>query len=88
MANISITPIQPGANRIVINGVDYSKEIFRGVELVEVGDDPDWAEVGLRVTFAVSRLDLGDEQDVVVTDNFRSVAQRVHSTQVEKDGGK
>lgn len=70
----------PGALQLIINGVDYSNEIYRDFELVEVGDDPSTSEVGFRVTFAVSRLDLGGDEDVRVTDHFRSVAQRVHAT--------
>ena len=65
--------------QIIINGVDFSSEIYRGPELVEVGDDPESAEVGFRVTFAVGRLDLDAETDIQVTDQFRDVAQRVRS---------
>lgn len=65
--------------QLIIDGVDVTQEVYRDLELVEVGDDPEWAEVGLRVTFVVSRLDLDHEADVVVTDQFRSVATRVRS---------
>lgn len=79
MAHIILRPGEPGAVQLVINGVDYSMEAFRDFELVSVGDDPAYAEVGLRVTFAVSRLDLGGDEDVPVTDQLPIVAQRVHS---------
>lgn len=58
MAHIVMRPHpERGAHQIVINGVDYSNEIY---------DFPELAEVGLRVTFALSRLDLGDDADVDV----------------------
>lgn len=81
MAHIQYGPHPDGgpARRIIINGHDFSDETFAGVELVEVGDDPEFAEVGFRVTFAVSRLDLGDDENVTVTDHFREIAQRVRS---------
>ena len=81
MAHISIQPIDPTRSNLFINGVEFSKEVFRGsLELVEVPcADPEFAEVGLRVTFAVSRLDLGEDVDVQVTDRLREVAQRVRS---------
>jgi len=72
-------PDGPPAMEIIINGHDFSAEIFHGVELVSVGDDPEFAEVGFRVTFAVSRLDLGGDADVQITDHLPSVAQRVNS---------
>lgn len=79
MAHITYAPAGAMARQLVINGVDFSREVFRDVKLVEIGDDPETSEVGLQVTFAVSRLNLGDEVDVQVTDQFRSVAQRVRS---------
>lgn len=80
MAHIIIRPVDKpgGPMELFINGVDFTNEVYRGVQLVEVGDDS-YAEVGLQVTFAVSRLDLGGDEDVQVTDRFRSVAQRVRS---------
>lgn len=79
MANIQIRPAGNGAYQIVINGIDYSHDIYNeGLQLVRVGEG-ERAEVGLQVILAVSRLTLGDEQDIVVTDQFESVAQRVHS---------
>ena len=91
MANISIRPTgtNPGVCQIIINGVDFSREIYReGMRLVRVGQHEEFAEVGLQVTFAVTQLDLGDEQDIVVTDQFRSVAQRVGQmvSTAEEDG--
>lgn len=82
MAHIILRPHPengPGTVQLIINGVDYSAEVFRGAELVEVGDDPQFSEVGLRVTLAVSRLDLGDETDVEVTDHLPEVAERVQA---------
>lgn len=73
-----------GAMELFINGVDFTYEAFRDVELVSVGDEP-FAEVGLRVTFAVSRLDLGGDVDVQITDRFPETAQLVHSMRVEAD---
>lgn len=73
------------ARQIIINGVDYSHEVYaEPVELVEVGDN-ETAEVGLRVTFAVSRLDLETDQDIQVTDHFPEVAQRVRSIAAPTD---
>lgn len=77
MAHIQINGNFP--KQIIINGVDYSRELFREVELIEVGDDPQFAEVGLRVTFAVGRLDLDAEADVQITDRLPEVAQRVRT---------
>lgn len=84
MAHIIYRPAADNsiARQLIINGHDFSNETFRQVELVEVGEG-EYAEVGLRVTFAVSRLDLGGDEDVQVTDHFRSVAQRVRSMTAE-----
>ena len=71
------------AIQLLINGIDMSREVFRDMEIVEVGDGP-VAEVGLRVTIAVSRLDLDAEADVQITDNVPAVAQRVRS--IAEDG--
>lgn len=71
---------KPGeaARQVIIDGVDVSLELYNEVKLVEVGEG-DFAEVGFQVTFAVSKLDLDNESDVQVTDQLRSVAQRVRS---------
>jgi len=79
MAHITIRPAGPGVTQLVINGIDVSNEVYSDIELVSVGEDPAFAEVGLRVTFCVSQLDLGEEQDVIVTDHLREAAQRVNS---------
>lgn len=76
MAHIELRGQPGGRQQIIINGVDYSMEIYDHPELVEVGE-AEWAEVGYRVTFAVSRLDLDTEADVQITDHFPEVAQRV-----------
>lgn len=79
MARIEINHQRGGPTQVLINGIDYSTELFRGFEIVEVGDTPETAEVGLRVTFAVGRLDLDAETDVQLTDNVPAVAARVRS---------
>lgn len=88
MAHIIYRPAADGsiARQLIINGHDFSNETFRGVELVEVGED-EFAEVGFCVTFAVSRLDLGGDEDVQVTDHMHSVAQRVRSMASEASDG-
>lgn len=78
MADIVYRKKGPAA-QLIVNGVDLSMDTFQGVELVEVGDDPEYAEVGLRITIAVSRLDLDTTEDVQITDNFPAVAQMVRS---------
>lgn len=70
MAHIVLRPREGGGNELFINGVDFSYEVYNGVELVQVGDE-DWcAEIGFRVTFVVSRLDIGGNVDVPLTDHF------------------
>ena len=83
MANIELRRKGDRAS-LVVNGMDLSMEVYRDIELVEVGDDPETAEVGLRVTLAVSHLDLDTESDVRITDRFPVIAQRVRSV-VEAD---
>lgn len=88
MAHITLRPLadrhNAGAMELFINGIDFTNEVFRGVRLVEVGDEPEFAEVGFQVTFAVTRIDLGGDEDLQVTDRFKSVAQRVRSM-IEED---
>lgn len=68
-----------GGRQLIINGADYSMDVYDdGVEIVEVGEG-DAAEVGFRVTFVVSRLDLDNDADVTLTDQVRPVATRVRS---------
>lgn len=80
MAHIIYRPKadEPSVMELFINGVDFSMETYRGPELVEVGEGL-MSEVGFRVTFAVSRLDLGGNEDVVVTDHFPEAVQLVRS---------
>lgn len=85
MAHISIRRGKGLERQLVINGIDYSMEVFRDMEIVEVGDDPEFAEVGLRVTFAVSRLDIETDVDVQLTDNVPTVAARVRSIATDGD---
>lgn len=92
MAHIILRPVSddPGDPRLqlVINGQDFTNEVFAGgVELVSVGDDERYAAVGVKVTFALSRLDLGGDEDVQVTDHLPSIAQRVHSLVALEVGG-
>jgi hypothetical protein len=79
MAHIEIRHQKGGPTQLVINGIDYSMETYHGFEIVEVGDDPELAEVGFRVTFAVSRLDLDGDTDVILTDHVPAAAARVRS---------
>lgn len=80
MAHIQINkPQHGGPIQLLINGIDYSMEVYRDFEIVEVGDNPECAEVGLRVTLAVGRLDLDAEADVQLTDRVPTVAARVRS---------
>lgn len=80
MAHIEIRGQYGEPQQIVINGIDFSSEIYRGVELVSVGKaDSPFAEVGLRLIFAVGRLDIDTEVDVPITDHLPAVAQRVAS---------
>lgn len=63
MAQITFRPHPseyPPAMQLLINGVDVSMETYPDIEIVTVGDDPATAEVGLRVTFAVTDLTIGD----------------------------
>lgn len=80
MADIQINKPECGPGiQVLINGVDYSMEVFRDFEIVEVGDDPAFAEVGFRVTFAVSRLGIDTVEDVELTDHVPAVAAKVRS---------
>ena len=88
MAHITYRPQngKPGGPmQLIINGVDYSHEVYRDVRVVEVGDDPEYAEVGFQVTFILGRLDLDGDADVQVTDRLPVIAQRVHSLAEVKD---
>jgi hypothetical protein len=73
-----------GSCQLIINGLDVSFDVYDDIELVKVGPDdrPQLQEVGLRVTFALSSLELNGN-DATVTDQFdviaRQVAQRVAS---------
>lgn len=78
MAHIEIKK-QGMAAQLLINGIDFSNEVYRDFEIVEVGEEPEFAEVGFRVTFAVSRLGIDTESDVPLTDHVPEVAARVRS---------
>lgn len=79
MSDVQINTRPGGPMQIIINGVDYSNEIYRDhFKIVEVGEG-EAAEVGLQVTFAVSKLSIDNESDVQLTDRVRSVAARVRS---------
>lgn len=67
------------AVELIVNGVDLTNETYRDVELVEVGDEPEFSEVGLRITLVVSKLTLDTEEDIQVTDRLPVVAQQVRS---------
>lgn len=72
------------SSQLIINGQDVSFDVLNDIELVKVGSDehPESQEVGLRVTFALSRLEINGN-DATVTDRFdvvaRQIAQRVAS---------
>lgn len=59
MAHIEINTPHPDAAgdgrtaQVLIDGHDVSRSVFIGMDLCEVGDD-EWAELGLRLTFALS----------------------------------
>ena len=65
-----------GARQLVINGLDVSHDVYEDIELVKVGDKPESQEVGLRVTFALSTLELNGNE-AVVTDQFDAIAWQV-----------
>lgn len=78
MAHIQINKHERGLPiQLLINGIDYSREVDRDFELVSVGDDPEFAEVGFRVTFAVSRLGIDTVDDIELTDHLPEVAAKV-----------
>jgi len=79
MAHIQLSRVSDGTARLIVNGVDLSMEVFEGIELVDACDDPQYSSVGLRVTIAVSRLDLDRDADVQVTGDLAAVAERVRS---------
>lgn len=67
--------------QIFVNGVDLSMEVFDGsVELVTVGEGPT-AQIGLRLTLAVSSLSVDSYANVPLTDHFPEAAALVRSTQ-------
>lgn len=79
MADIEINHQPGGPTQLIINGVDYSMECFRGFKVVEVGAGNEFDQVGLQVTFAVSHLSIDGEANVKLTDNVPAVAARVRS---------
>lgn len=72
MAHIIYRPTDDGAMQLVINGVDYSDEVYRNLQIVDMA-----GEVGIQVTFAVGRLDLGGDEDCQVTNQVPEVAERL-----------
>lgn len=78
MAHVQFTSPHPDhAVELLIDGVDFSRAVFRdGVELVSVGDNPATAEIGLRITIAVGRLDINGET-VELSNNFGEAAAQV-----------
>lgn len=86
MAHIEMRRQKAGGMQLLINGIDYSEEVYNGAELVEVGEGLN-AEVGLRLTFAVGRLDIDNDADVEITDRLPAVATQVRSMQeLDEDG--
>jgi hypothetical protein len=76
MAHIVLRPMENahGATQILINGIDYSTEIYSDVQIVKMGDEDGFGEVGLQATFVISRLDLGGDEDVRITNHVDEVA--------------
>lgn len=80
MAKIEINRVKNGGCfQLLVNGVDLSFEVFRDIELVEVGEDPEWAEIGLRITLGVSQLSIDNEANVRLTDHLPEAAAKVRS---------
>lgn len=75
MADIEIRRSGEG-HSLKINGVDYSMEVYSGAELVAVGEGA-FAEIGLRVTFAVSSLSLDHAGKVSLVGNLPEAAAQV-----------
>lgn len=64
MAHIQIQ--REGGIRLVVNGLDLTDEIYsESVQMVAHGDD-DSAEAAIQIRIAVSRLDIGEHEDVDV----------------------
>lgn len=83
MAHIQINKPEAGLPiQLLVNGVDLTMETYLDFELVSVGDQPEFAEIGFRFTVAVTTLNI-DTKDVELTDHFPEAAARVHSI-VEK----
>jgi hypothetical protein len=60
MAHIIYRPgPEMGTMQLIINGVDYSRDVYDNIEIVHVGDDPLASDVGLRVTFALGEVEFG-----------------------------
>ena len=84
MAHVKLWRDDDGAH-IEINGVDFTNELFtntlRLVTSVDRGDDAEFAEVALELKIPVSRLDLGEHEDVdaalLVGDSLARMAEPV-----------
>jgi hypothetical protein len=81
MAHIELRPHPvkgDPAYQLIVNGVDVSMDVFTDLELVKVGnpDRPEYQESGLRVTFAVDSLTLGDSA-AQVDSRFDETAEAV-----------
>ena len=81
MARIVMRPRKGGGTELIVNDLDLSLEVYaESAELVVVGDDPEFAEIGLRFTIAIDRLELGDPE-VMLTDGFAEAAEAVRALQ-------
>lgn len=79
MANVQMNQ-SGGPGAIIINGVDFSSEVFaESVELVKVGEEP-FGQIGLRFTIGLGTLELGGTR-VALSDHFDEAAEKVSSIQ-------
>ena len=65
MAHIQIN--RDGGVRLMVNGLDLTGHTYSdGVQLVVVGDEES-GEAAIQITLAISRLDVGANEDIDVT---------------------
>lgn len=65
MAEIEIQERLGEQIRVLINGMDVTSSlIHNSIEVIRVGDDPDWQEWGVRMTFGVTKLSTFDQVGV------------------------
>lgn len=65
MAHIQVVRPVGALPRLIVNGVDMTDEIYAGsIQLVAHGDPSAASEIALQMRIAVSRLDIGDRENV------------------------